>query len=213
MQNRIHEIKSRLNLGTKILVLASSNNGKSTLARELVNPYPRKIYIDIMREPEYQDMPSVDNINDFYRALKFYKSQKNFNLVYRMQSRDPKELKMDKMNDICKIVWAFKNVHLFVDECDLYTTPQMIPEWYEQLLRRGRHPLINVSMTNITQTPTSLNKMIVKQSDEKFYGFFSERNDLNYIHSLGTWSMDDLLAVKKYEFIHEYNRDWAKVKL
>lgn len=213
MSPEIQIIKRRLNLGSKLLFLAQSETGKSALARELTSVYPRKIYIDIMREPEYDDLPSVDNLANFYKALKYFRDKKEFKLVYRMKAGTDKKVMMELMNEICRLVWAFKNVHLFVDECDNYSTPHLLPPAYSDILRRGRHQSVLVSMTNVTQTPTDLNKMIVKQSNEKFYGFFSERNDLNYIYSLGTWTMEDLLAVKKYEFIHEHNREWQKIKL
>jgi hypothetical protein len=200
---QLKSIFSKFDLGTKIIILGMSRCGKSYLGRLCAENYPRKLIIDVM--DEYHDLPTVYTIPELIRALKFYKDKKSFSLVFKLNVGNKKQM-MQYFDDICKLVWFFKNICLVVEECDTFCTPQLMPEWWTHLLRRGRHH--NISLIQSTQTPCDLNKMVIKQSDHKFFGMFSERNDLDYCAKVGLWTYQDLLQLKKYHFIHDNDRNF-----
>lgn len=199
------KIFQSFNLGTKTLILGMSRCGKSFLGRMCMDNYPRVLIIDIMNE--YSGLPTVRSIPALIKALRANANKKEFELVYQFGLSEKN--KIETFNQICQIVFYFKNIHLCIEECDSYCTVQKIPEWWANLLRRGRHH--NVSLTMSTQTPSNLNKMCVKQAEQIFIGMLKEQNDLNYASNLMMGDRDGLLELRPREFLHESMRDITKI--
>lgn len=199
---QLKEIFDTYDRGTKTLILGMSRCGKSTLGKmaSLLN-YPRVLVIDIMGE--YEGFETVKSIPQLIKKLMQLKNESRFFLVYqfKLNSKDKEEI----FNQICEICFYFKNIHVNIEEIDQYCSPHEIPQWLENLLRRGRHH--NVSLTMSTQTPSNLNKMCVKQADHIFIGMLKEQNDVNYASNLMIGQREKLLQLKPREFLHEHMRE------
>ena len=198
---QLREIFSSFDLGTKTLILGMSRCGKSVLGRMCAANYPRVLVVDIMGE--YVGNETVRSIPELIKKLKQYQNRSSFFLVYQFKLSD--QNKVETFNLIAQLVFYFKNIHLSIEEVDKYCSTQYIPEWLENLLRRGRHN--DISLTMSTQSPSNLNKMIVKQADHIFVGMLKELNDLNYANNLMMGQRAELLKLRPREFLHEHMRD------
>jgi hypothetical protein len=198
---QLREIFSHYGLGTKTLILGMSECGKSYLGRLCVANYPRVLIVDIMGE--YQGFDTVKNIPALVAKLKANANKSHFTIVYQFSLSEKN--KIERFDEICQLVFYFKNIHLSIEEVDKYCSPHNMPEWFENLLRRGRHH--NISVTMSTQAPCNLNKMCVKQANDIFIGMLKEVNDVNYATNLMMGKRDELLKLKSREFLHEHKRE------
>lgn len=198
---QLSEIFKSFDLGTKTLILGMSRSGKSFLGRQCMDNYPRVVVIDIMAE--YKGYETVKTIPKLVKRLRELKGESKFFLVYQFGlSQKNKE---ETFNQICELIFYFGNIHLNIEEVDKYCSSHFIPEWLENLLRRGRHQ--NISLTMSTQAPCNLNKMCVKQADHIFIGMLKEVNDVNYATNLMMGKREELLKLKPREFLHEHMRE------
>lgn len=198
---QLHDIFKDFGLGTKTLILGMSRSGKSYLGRMCADNYPRVLVIDIMGE--YQDCDTVKSLPQLILKLKQLQNKSSFFLVYQFGLSEKN--KDETFNQICQLAFYFKNLHVNIEEVDKYCTSHLIPEWFENLLRRGRHQ--NISITMSTQAPCNLNKMCVKQADHIFIGMLKELNDVKYASNLMMGQRENLLKLNPREFLHEYMRE------
>ncbi len=202
---QIRNISATFYPGVCVTVLAMRKSGKSWLVRALISADPRIkriLILDMMGEPEYKHLPTVDNIPALTAALDKRKHQDRFVLVFKFNLNDKnKKVTFDK---VMKLAFAYKNLCVNIEECDAFCTPMTITEWWENLLRRGRHP--EVTLFQSTQTPSTLNKLVIKQSEHLFIGMLNEANDYKYAFNQMPGHQEEILSLGKCQFLHQHEK-------
>lgn len=181
-----------------ITVVGQRGCGKSHLAREINNLFPRSLIID----PAY-DWIEGEKVNSFDQLTtklinKKNNNDKKFKLIFQF---NPDQGNKDAyFNHILRLCYHFGNLQVVIDEVQLFTNPHYLPEYFKNLLFIGRHK--GVSIMAITQRPAQLNKSILSQSSHVFVGQLHEKNDLRSVADFLNEDTDKLIQMPKRHFLY-----------
>lgn len=158
-------------------IFGMRGSGKSYLAAQIAQKFPRQIILDPMSE--YSGDAYADDIPSLIRLFQqvLEKKMQSFKIVFRPS---PHVRAADELIDnIFRLVFELGNCTLILEEAQLFSTPHKLPHYLKNILMIGRHRKINVIA--ITQRPAQLNKAILAQSAHIFCGQLHERNDIDCV--------------------------------
>lgn len=188
----------------KFISLGRSGCGKSYLGKTIQEYYPRKIIVDTLYE--YEKGPKDFEISDISTLIAVLIELKNnqikkFTIIYRfaLECAD----KEPEFDEICKLVFNFKDILLVVEEVHLFCSPQYLPLWFENLIRMGRHQKVALLCTS--QRPGSVNKNLLAQSTWVFCGQLIDKNDIVYTSSFLNQDAKKLASLPDRTFIQFHN--------
>lgn len=181
-----------------ISVIGTRGTGKSFLAREINQIFPRSVVIDPAKD--WTNGEIVTSFNQFAGKLadKFDKNERKFRIIFQF---NPDEQNKDEvLNHVLRLCFHFKNLQVVVDEVQLFSSANYIPEYFKNILFMGRHN--GISVMCITQRPSQLNKNILSQSLHVFCGQLHDKNDLNAVSSFLNTDAKKLFNLPKRNFIY-----------
>ncbi len=180
-------------------IVGTRGTGKSHLAREINDVYPRSVVFDPTND--WTDGVVVSSFESFAEKLKYLYSinEKTFRLIFRFNPDMDRETRENTFNQALRLCFFFKNLQVVIDELQLFTSPHYMPEYLKNLLFIGRHQ--GISVMGITQRPAQINKSMLSQSAHVFCGQLHERNDLRAISDFINEDVKTLIALPKRYFI------------
>jgi DNA helicase HerA-like ATPase len=179
-------------------VLGTRGCGKSYLSRKINKLWPRRIIIDPVGE--FKEGKIFTDFNLFSAELIKLKKEnaKEFELIIQF---DPDKIDHEAtFNAVLKLCFHYKNLQVYIDEIQMFSSPHYLPHYLKQILFIGRHH--GISLICVTQRPGQLNKNILSQSTHIFAGQLHEKNDLNYIGNFLGVDAEKLINLPKREFIY-----------
>lgn len=193
-------MKFNLNATDCVTVLGTRGTGKSSLARRISEIWPRVVIIDPVMDWKGTPEETATDFSQFSEKMNKLKNEntKKFKLIFRFNPET--ENKEGVFNHVLRLCFHFKNIQVVIDEIQLFSTPQYIPEHLKNLLFIGRHN--GISVICITQRPGQLNKSILAQSLHVFCGQLHERNDLRVVSDFINTSQEQIINLKKGSFFH-----------
>lgn len=188
-------------------VVGQRGCGKSHLAREINNLFPRSVIID----PAYDwtEGEKVNTFSAFSKKLLDKKiiNEKKFRIIFQF-SPDQTNIE-EHFNHVLRLCYHFGNIQVVIDEVQLFTNPHYLPEYLKNLLFIGRHK--GVSVMAITQRPAQLNKSILSQSSHVYVGQLHEKNDLRSVADFLNEDTDKLIQLPKRHFLYFSPENGKKV--
>ena len=190
-----------------LMVIGRRGCGKTFLSKNLQKIWPKKIIIDTLDEYEGQDV--VYDFESFTQRLCELKNSdsQNFELIVRFNPES--RISATEFDEICRLVWYFKNVQLVVEEVQSHASPHYLSHWLKHCMLKGRHHGISVLAT--TQRPGELNKTILSQCAHIFCGSLFEPNDVLYMSKTLGVSQDDILALPDRTFYYKSAQGVTKI--
>jgi len=189
----------KIGLTECISIFGMRGCGKSHLAREIAELFPRKIIIDPMSE--YKGDFVVSDFNNFAKILKTEIIQKN-NQKYTVVFRPSPHIKStDSLFDsLMRLVFELGNCLVLIDEVQLFSNPHFLPHYLKNILMIGRHR--GIAVMAITQRPAQINKAILAQSAHIFCGQLHEKNDILHVADFINIEKNKLVTLGKRKFIY-----------
>ena len=188
-----------------ILVLGQRGCGKSHLAKNLQNLWPRKVVIDSLNE--YKDGYIVHNFYDFADTLPAMHETKQKEVVIVYQFDFESHISEAEFTQVIRLCYYLGNIQIVVEEVQLYATPHNIPKYLENALLTGRHQ--NLSLMFTSQRPGAVNKTLFSQCSHIFVGRISEGNDLKYLSSILNQDADKLISLADRRFLY-FSKDGVR---
>lgn len=187
----------------KIAILAPTKWGKTTLARHLLDAFPRTIILDVASQfPKEETDFVVDSIAALGEISKLLikHAQKTFRVIRRYPDDFSGDYSAD-LDSVIKISYAIGGVMIVGDEFQEFMNREHISRELKTLILRGRHR--GVGIMGITQRPAEVSKTFLAQCVHFFFGGFTEPNDLKYLGGiLGNSQINSARNLKVSQFIH-----------
>lgn len=179
-------------------IFGTRGTGKSYLARKINGLYPRSVVIDPTKD--WTDGEIVRSFTEFSNKLKekLNNNKKEFRIIFQFNPDEPN--KEELLNHVLRLCFHFKNIQVVIDEVQLFTSANYLPDYLKNLLFMGRHN--GISVMCITQRPSQLNKSILSQSLHVYCGQLHDKNDLNAVSSFLNTDTNKLFNLKKRHFIY-----------
>lgn len=201
-----------------LCIFGSSGTGKTVLARELVRAMSKKGIAFRIVDPSRAWL-GVGEVIEISKRQTVY-SWDSSNTVFDV-SRLTVSDKITFVNTFCGSLLEShmddhrRNEILVLEESELYLQNSALRskkcENILSLIAMGRN--FNLRYIAISQAPALLDKLFLKLTELKFYGFLSEANDLNYLKKmLGKTWVEQLTTLNIGEFIFQGRRTIQKVK-
>lgn len=170
-----------------ICVFGKKGSGKTEFVKKHIIPeYDRVLILDSLKEYEYL---YFSNLYDFCEAVKSNLNRSFFRLVYRP---------MDENDDsFFRLAYSLWNITIIIEETDLFSGAIRGSEYFEKLIKYGRHRSINI--VGISRRPAEVSKTIVSQADIIISFQQTLKRDIDFFRSY----MDDpdiLRNLKLYEY-------------
>lgn len=201
-----------------LCIFGASGCGKTVLARELVKTLATKGIIFRIIDPSraWLDMGEVVEVSKRQTVYSWDSSTTIFD-VSCLNVGD----KVNFANAFCGSLLAShidgncRNEIIVLEESELYlqnsTMRSKKCENIATLVSMGRN--YNLRYIAISQAPALLDKLFLKLTELKFYGFLSEPNDLNYLKKmLGKTWVEQIATLGIGTFIFQNRRTIQKVK-
>lgn len=181
-------------------VSGMSQCGKTTVDLYIQSLMRRNVIIDTLKEYPGR---GLEDLNSFRLFIAKYKNADFGNLIYRFPKGISAKEKDKTFNYICEGVMLLGNVHFTVEEVHKYCGPHYIPTAYSEIYTEGRHYL--VSKTASSQRMAKVHGDVIGLSDTKVCGQLDEDNDIKKACTIFRSCQDNILALKRYEFLHKHN--------
>ncbi len=123
---------------TVVLILGRTGSGKTTLAKEIMQQFPRRITLDPLEE--YNSGVIVRDFTRLYEYLTrpgFDAERDPFVLTFRARSTVDREF-------LFKFVKEMNDILLTVEEAEIYLDPRSLNEDFSDLINYGRHREISL---------------------------------------------------------------------
>lgn len=172
--------------------------GKSYLAKNVQEIWPRRIIIDTLNE--YTEGEIVRSFSQFSEKLIQFKNQKikKFVLIYQFPvESDSHEA---EFNELMRLCYYFGNIQIVIEEIQNHSNTQWLPPWLKKNLLIGRHQGLSLLFTS--QRPGEVNKTIVSQSRHIFCGNLIDGNDIKYVSNFLNQSSEKLINLPDRRFIY-----------
>jgi DNA helicase HerA-like ATPase len=187
----------------KIAILAPTKWGKTTLARRLLDAFPRTIVLDVATQfPKEETDFVVESIAELGEISKLLikHAEKNFRIIRRYPDNFDGDYAAD-LDAVIRIAYAIGGVMIIADEFQEFMEREHISRELKTLILRGRHR--GVGITGITQRPAEISKTFLAQCVHFFFGGFSEPNDLKYLDGVfGKTQVNSARTLRVSQFIH-----------
>jgi DNA helicase HerA-like ATPase len=187
----------------KIAILAPTRWGKTTLARRLLDAFPRTFILDVATQFPKEDtdfvVESISELGALSKLL-IHHAEKTFRVIRRYPENFDGDYAAD-LDAVIRLAYAIGGVMIIADEFQEFMNREHVSRELKTLLLRGRHK--GVGITGISQRPAEVSKTFVAQCTHFFLGGFAEPNDLKYIEGiLGKSQVNSARNLRISQFIH-----------
>ena len=172
--------------------MGKRGSGKSFLLRKKLSQQTRFVLYNTLGEPTYSEFETVTDFDVLAEKLK-----KNSGLIRVNYCRLSPLSMADDFNMVCEAVKASSNIIFAVDEIDLHTNPNMLPEPFEYLVSIGRHRGISVWV--ISRRPYLIHSLIRSQASTVITFNQTEPRDIEWLKQVIGEQVNRLPSLKQYE--------------
>lgn len=171
------------------LIYGTTGSGKTTLAKKIVAPERRQIILDC----DFNEFPADYYAGDFIDFAQICKTHHAENCKINFT---PLADEYDFTFNIIKIFGEYGPgpTMLILEEADRFYKSRQ----FDEVITRGRH--YNLNITAIVIRPYLTYTSLRSVATDIYLSKFSDPRDLNYFSQFV--GPDEILALKKYEFIH-----------
>jgi DNA helicase HerA-like ATPase len=187
----------------KIAILAPTRWGKTTLARRLLDAFPRTFILDVATQfPKEETDFVVESIPELgaLSKLLIHHAEKTFRVIRRYPENFDGDYAAD-LDAVIRLAYAIGGVMIIADEFQEFMNREHMSRELKTLLLRGRHK--GVGITGLSQRPAEVSKTFIAQCTHFFFGGFTEPNDLKYVEGvLGKTHINSARTLLVSQFIH-----------
>jgi DNA helicase HerA-like ATPase len=192
-----------LHFTDKIAILAPTKWGKTTLARRLLDAFPRTFILDVACQfPKEETDFVVESIAELgaLSKLLIHHAEKNFRVIRRYPDSFDGDYSAD-LDSVIKLAYQIGGVMIVVDEFHEFMARETMSRELRTLVARGRHR--GVGIMGITPRATEISKNFLAQCIHIFMGGFSEPNDLKFVSGyVGKERINSVRAMRVSQFVH-----------
>jgi DNA helicase HerA-like ATPase len=178
-----------------ILIMGKQGSGKTTLAKRVIEKYPRIVVFDPLHEYENGDV--ITTLDEFAERMK--ENPKEFYLVLRFLGTDVKTSEL-MFEYASRIIWNVGDIMLVLEEAEIFLDSSDKNSFINYLISFGRHK--GVSLVGIGRRPVELAIRLRSQFTSIVTFRQSEPNDLRYLEMLG-FDSAEVASLGQYEFLTE----------
>lgn len=175
------------------LLIARRGAGKTTLLKQAIALQEKFIIYDVNEEYSYQEFNAVEVYHS--EDLKKLLIQGEPRIIFR-----PMRTTAESINYFFAIIWLYgRNLMLFISEFgDVCAQPG---EYFERLVRRGRHK--NIGMLGDCHRPFGIPRLYMSQLDVLFVGLIKQiPEDVRYLKQwLSEEAFNEAMKVKRFYFL------------
>lgn len=194
----------------------TSGSGKTTAAKKVIQALMEAgitCYIFDPSQAWVKDSPikNVMVVQQVPTILDFPEGTSYVFDISRLKVEEQKEV----VSDFCKTIWTFqvnkpdterKWMFVFFEEAQIYLQQNSMRSKSAaevmRLITVGRNFKIRYGL--ITQFPSTIDKLPVKMTKQRYFGYTDEKNDKDYIRSFLGEECEKLKELKLGEFIYSY---------
>lgn len=187
---------------TVFVILGRKGSGKSFLAAEIIEEYPRAIILDSLAE--YSGDVVTDGLPDSVREILKRKDKPRFRIVCRVLDKEHCEKLM-------RLIYEIPNTLFVIEETSMYCSPTYLPEDLSRLIQYGRHR--EISLMFISRRPAELNRNLTAQADLVVTFQQQEPRDVQYLRGILGKEADQIVGLQPYQFIMMGQREKAPLCL
>lgn len=192
---------------TKAFTAGMSECGKSTVGKFIQQLYPRVVVIDTNHE---YDEPAITDLAQLLRFFELNQKQSKYRVVYRFKKNLSLDQRTKDFDLICRMVGAFGNIHLSIEEVHNFCSPHHITHHFSDLNTAGRHN--NVSIHSSSQRYALVNGVVKSQAHHKFFGQADEINDIRAGSGLFIGCEDMIMQLEPRQFLHKHRNVISAIK-
>jgi DNA helicase HerA-like ATPase len=192
-----------LHFTDKIAILAPTKWGKTTLARRLIDAFPRTIILDVATQfPQDETDFVVESIAELGEISKLLikHAEKSFRVIRRYPDTFDGDYAAD-LDAVIRIAYQIGGVMLVADEFHEFMNREQMNRELRTLVARGRHR--GVGLMGLTPRATEISKNFLAQCIHIFLGGFSEPNDLKFVSGyVGKDRINSVRTMRVSQFVH-----------
>jgi hypothetical protein len=175
-----------------IFVCGQRGSGKSYWTKKLVRSLPRCIVFDSLGEYEAdQRIYDLEEMVDFLIADQT--NEKLFTIAYDTH------LGAEDFPLFCRAILARGNVHLVIEELDLYCKPLSTDPEFLKLLKYGRH--YGIQIIGVSRRPAEVSRDFTSQAT-RFITFGNrEPRDIQYFRSVFGNEADRIKTLPQFHYL------------
>ena len=158
---------------TILCLFGKKGSGKSYLAREIIEDWPRVIVLDTMAE--YDFPRRAWGFDECCRLLVEIAEEKRYKVS--LSGIDAEEGVA-----LLGVLWEFDDTLIVIEEAALYCSPYQMPPEIANLALRGRHR--GISQLYTSQRPATIHRSISAQADLVIAFRQHEQRDISYLKSV-----------------------------
>lgn len=185
-----------------ICIFGKRKCGKSHLAREIAEVFPRQVTIDPVAD--WTNGEVVTTFEAFAAKLKekYLNRENKFNIIFRFNPDE--KLTTEIFNEILRLCYhiggLMGGLQVIIDEVQMFCNPHFMPQYLKNLAFIGRHK--KIGLICITQRPASVNKGLLSQSEHIFVGQLHDKNDLRAVADFIGDDTEKLISLPARNFIY-----------
>ena len=164
---------------------------------------PRCLIYDSLGEYQVDrriyDLPELcDFFIDDERSPKFFRIAYDTHLV------------QEHFPDFCRLVLARGNIHLIIEELDLFSSPYNTDPEFLKLLKYGRH--YGVQIIGVSRRPAEVSRAFTSAATRYIIFTQHEPRDLQYFRSIIGKTADQINTLPKYHHLSvDFNNNTTEI--
>jgi len=176
------------------VILGRRGSGKTTLAKELIDRFPRVVIMD--PNHEYEGM-AFTSLSELYEELR---SGSGSHIVYRPKIGLPRDVLLEEFDIFCQIVWETGRRLVVIDEADRFTThgKESTP-FFQMVINQGRHR--EVAILAIARRAAQLPKELIENASHLYLFHIHGAHSINYLQSIIGKEAEELGRLPKLHYL------------